>query len=332
MESCSEYFKFVIANSMLFIMSIVQGQLTPSFYLFTCPQAEFIILSGVERAVQNEPRLAASLLRLHFHDCFVNGCDASVLLDDTPSFTGEKTAGPNQNSIRGFQVIDQIKSDLESACSGIVSCADILAVAARDSVVSGGPFWQVLLGRRDSITASKTAANNFLPNPASDVSTLISKFQAVGLSEHDMIALSGAHTIGKAKCSSFSQRLFNQSGSGKPDISIESNFLSALQQLCPQSSSSSNANSLAPLDFASPTQFDNQYYVNLLSGRGLLNSDEVLFTTAGSTKDTVQLYGFDQFSFFRNFAASMINMGNISPLTGSSGEIRNNCRFTNSGL
>jgi peroxidase len=65
----------------------------------------------------------------------VQGCDASVLLDDTSTFEGEKTAAPNLNSIRGFEVIDAIKEELESACPGKVSCADILAMAARDSVV-----------------------------------------------------------------------------------------------------------------------------------------------------------------------------------------------------
>lgn len=67
---------------------------------------------------------------------FQQGCDASVLLDDTSSFTGEKTAGPNKGSLRGFDVIDTIKTQLENVCPGVVSCADILAVTTRDSVVT----------------------------------------------------------------------------------------------------------------------------------------------------------------------------------------------------
>jgi peroxidase len=65
----------------------------------------------------------------------IKGCDASILLDDTSSFIGEKTAAANNNSARGFNVIDDIKANVEKACPGVVSCADILTLAARDSVV-----------------------------------------------------------------------------------------------------------------------------------------------------------------------------------------------------
>jgi len=65
----------------------------------------------------------------------LQGCDASVLLDDTENFVGEKTAAPNVNSLRGFDVINEIKSELEVVCPQTVSCADILATAARDSVL-----------------------------------------------------------------------------------------------------------------------------------------------------------------------------------------------------
>jgi len=67
----------------------------------------------------------------------LQGCDGSVLLDSTPTIDSEKTAVASNNSIRGFEVVDNIKSEVDKACGGpVVSCADILAVAARDSVVA----------------------------------------------------------------------------------------------------------------------------------------------------------------------------------------------------
>ncbi|RWW72368.1 hypothetical protein BHE74_00019823 [Ensete ventricosum] len=158
------------------------GSLNFDSYISSCPQAEAIIFSGVQRAIASDPRMAASLLRLHFHDCFVNGCDASVLLDDTPNLVGEKTAGPNLNSLRGFDVVDGIKTELEMACPETVSCADVLAIAARDSVE---------VGRRDSVTASLSMATANIPAPTSDVATLVQKFQNLGLSTKDMVVLSG---------------------------------------------------------------------------------------------------------------------------------------------
>ncbi|CAI0554114.1 unnamed protein product [Linum tenue] len=120
---------------LLFLTSLVTCQLNYTFYDDSCPSLTKIVRYGVWTAISNDTRMAASLLRLHFHDCFVNGCDGSVLLDG-----GEKNALPNLNSARGFEVIDSIKSNLEKACPGVVSCTDVLTLAAREDVVvlSGG--------------------------------------------------------------------------------------------------------------------------------------------------------------------------------------------------
>ncbi|KAG0498588.1 hypothetical protein HPP92_003279 [Vanilla planifolia] len=281
--------------------------------------ASSTIKAAVQSAIASEKRMGASLLRLHFHDCFVQGCDGSVLLDDTSTFTGEKTAGPNQNSLRGFDVVDNIKKQVEAVCNQTVSCADILAVAARDSVVAlGGPTWTVKLGRRDSTTASLSQANSDIPGPSSSLSTLISAYSKKGLSTTDMVALSGAHTIGQARCTTFRARIYNETN-------IDASFASSLKSNCP---STGGDNNLAPLDLQTPTVFDNNYYKNLVNNKGLLHSDQQLFNN-GSTDSQVNSYTTNPSKFLSDFVAAMIKMGDISPLTGTQGQIRLNCRKTN---
>ncbi|GLJ14582.1 hypothetical protein SUGI_0236140 [Cryptomeria japonica] len=299
--------------------SPANGQLSSTFYDKTCPKALSTVKAAVKAAVAKEKRMGASLVRLHFHDCFVNGCDGSILLDDSANFTGEKTAGPNANSVRGFDVIDTIKTQVEAACAGIVSCADILAIAARDSVVElGGPTWGVQLGRRDSRTASLSGANSQIPAFTSSLSALISSFSNKGLSTKDMIALSGAHTIGQARCTTFRAHIYNETN-------INSAFATSVKANCP---STGGDNNLSPLDVQSSTVFDSQYYINLRSQKGLLHSDQELFN-GGSSDSQVTTYSNNRNAFFTDFAAAMVNMGNISPVTGTSGEVRKNCRKPN---
>ncbi|KAH6810197.1 Peroxidase superfamily protein [Perilla frutescens var. frutescens] len=304
------------------------GYLYPQFYDRTCPQAQQIVKSIVAKAVANDPRMAASLLRLHFHDCFVKGCDASLLLDSAGTLTSEKRSNPNRNSVRGFEVIDEIKSALERECPQTVSCADILAVAARDStVLAGGPTWVVPLGRRDSKGASLSGSNNNIPAPNNTFQTILTKFKLQGLNIVDLVALSGSHTIGKSRCVSFRQRLYNQTGKSRPDFTLDQSYAAQLRTRCPQSGGDQN---LFPLDFVSPTTFDNAYFKNLLSFKGLLNSDQVLVTKNQESLELVKRYAESNELFFQQFAESMVKMGNISPLTGRRGEIRKNCRKMNS--
>ncbi|KAK2376617.1 peroxidase [Trifolium repens] len=324
MDSRIQFYLVIFMVTLATILSPALAKLTPNYYDRVCPKALPIIKLLVKQAIYREPRIGASLLRLHFHDCFVNGCDASVLLDDTPTFLGEKTAFPNNNSIRGFEVIDQIKAAVTKACRrDVVSCADILAIAARDSVaiLGGNQYWyQVLLGRRDATNTSWAAANANLPPPFFNFSQLITNFQSHGLNLKDLVVLSGAHTIGLAKCSSFRDRIFN-------DTNIDNNFAANLRKTCPQIGGDSN---LAPLD-STPTKVDTTYYKSLLYKRGLLHSDQELYKGDGSQSDRlVQLYSKNSYAFAKDFGVSMIKMGNLKPLTGRNGEIRCNCRKVNS--
>ncbi|PUZ60365.1 hypothetical protein GQ55_4G118700 [Panicum hallii var. hallii] len=295
------------------------GPLSTSFYSKRCPSVQGIVRAGMASAVAAERRMGASILRMFFHDCFVNGCDASILLDDTPTFTGEKNAGPNANSVRGYEVIDAIKAQVEAACNATVSCADILALAARDAVnLLGGPTWTVYLGRRDALTASQSDANANLPGPGSSLATLVAMFGSKGLSPRDMTALSGAHTVGQARCATFRDRIRN-------DANINATFASLRQQTCPQAGGDA---ALAPIDAQTPEAFDNAYYQNLMSRQGLFHSDQELFN-GGSQDALVKKYSGNAGMFAADFAKAMARMGAISPLTGTQGEVRLNCRKVN---
>ncbi|XP_042438885.1 peroxidase P7-like [Zingiber officinale] len=312
-------FTLALLSAVLLLCSAVQAQLSSSFYSRTCPSLPNIVRSTMAQVVNKEPRMAASILRLFFHDCFVNGCDASILLDDTATFTGEKNAFPNINSARGYEVIDAIKSNVEAACPQTVSCADILALAARDGVsLVGGPNWKVSLGRRDATTASQSDANSNLPGPSSSLSQLVASFAAKGLSARDMTALSGAHTIGRAQCANFRSHIYD-------DADIDPCFAAARRRECPSAGGDGN---LAPFDLRTPDRFDNSYYQNLVAKRGLLHSDQELFNN-GTQDKLVRRYSVNGKAFAKDFAAAMMRMGAISPLTGASGEIRLNCRVVN---
>ncbi|CAL5061048.1 unnamed protein product [Urochloa decumbens] len=301
------------------LVSAASAQLSPTFYDTSCPNAMSTIKSAVNAAVAQEARMGASLLRLHFHDCFVHGCDASVLLND---MNGEQFTAPNMKSLRGFGVIDNIKAQIEALCPQTVSCADILAVAARDSVVAlGGPTWTVPLGRRDSTMSFPAEALTDLPAPTSSLQELIAAFKNKNnLDPTDMVALSGAHTIGQARCTTFRDHL--------GESNINSTFAASLRGICPAAQSASTDDNLAPLDTTTPNTFDNAYYSNLLSQRGLLHSDQELFNN-GSTDNVVRNFASNPAAFSSAFATAMVKMGNISPLTGTQGQIRLSCSKVN---
>ncbi|KAL6876426.1 hypothetical protein ACP4OV_012998 [Aristida adscensionis] len=312
---------FAVVLAALLAGAAAGGPLSTGFYNKKCPNVQSIVRSGMAQAVAAEPRMGASILRMFFHDCFVNGCDASILLDDTASFTGEKNAGPNANSVRGYEVIDAIKTQVEASCNATVSCADILALAARDAVnLLGGPTWTVYLGRRDATTASQSAANANLPAPGSSLATLVTMFGNKGLSPRDMTALSGAHTIGQARCATFRDRIYG-------DANINATFASLRQQTCPQAGAGGD-DTLAPIDLQTPAAFDNAYYRNLMSRQGLFHSDQELFN-GGSQDVQVRKYAGNAGMFATDFARAMVKMGGLMPAAGTPTEVRLNCRKVN---
>ncbi|KAJ9538168.1 hypothetical protein OSB04_030901 [Centaurea solstitialis] len=307
------------------LTTMAQGQTRVGFYRTTCPTVETVVQGAVQSAFQTNPVVAPGLLRMFFHDCFVLGCDASVLLSGPST---ERTAPPNL-SLVGFEVIDAAKTQIEAACPGVVSCADILALAARDAVVlTNGTTWQVPTGRRDGLISQASATVN-LPGFNDPISLQISKFVDKNLTIQDLVALVGGHTIGTAACAVFSYRLYNFSGTNQPDPDINSTFLPQLRALCPNGG---NASVRVALDTGSVNSFDTSYFVNVRTGRGVLESDAKLMSNV-TTRAFVQKFsgapGVPQLNFNVEFAKSMVKLGNTELKIGSQGEIRRVCSAIN---
>ncbi|KAK3002340.1 hypothetical protein RJ639_021515 [Escallonia herrerae] len=308
------------------------GLLSKNFYKKSCSQAENLVRDITWSKAQTDSTLGAKLLRVHYHDCFVKvsprfsqGCDASILLDTVGTNQSEKDARPNL-SLLGFEIIDDIKSQIEKVCPGVVSCADILALAARDSVSFPfkKPMWDVLTGRRDGRISLASDANGNLPSPFSDFNTLKQLFARKNLTVNDLVALSGAHTIGVAHCGAFSRRLFNFTGKGDTDPSINATYAESLKKQCPNPA---NPATTVEMDPQSSLSFDTQYFTTLNQNKGLFQSDAALLTDRVSATIVKQLQV--PKDFFSEFGKSMKKMGAMEVLTGNAGEIRKNCRIVN---
>ncbi|KAG6512310.1 hypothetical protein ZIOFF_030410 [Zingiber officinale] len=343
--------------ALLFLLAVApsssRGALQVGFYNGKCngTDVESAVKSIVASRFSSDRTIVPVLLRLHFHDCFVKGCDASILLDGTGT---EKTAAPNL-SVRGYDIIDQAKSALESKCPGVVSCADIIAIATRDAVVlvyslssetefllilfflvsvnlyvddwqGGGSqySYSVQTGRRDGNVSLASEALKNLPGDSFSASQAIAAFKAKGLSASDTVLLLGAHTVGVTHCSFVRSRLYNYNGSGKADPAMDPALVSKLKSTCPQNST---ANNFILLDQGTALTVDNSYYKQILANKGILKVDQNI-AVDGLTNSTVKSLASGS-SFPTLFAGAMVRMGAVQVLTGNQGQIRKSCRVVN---
>ncbi|ESQ31227.1 hypothetical protein EUTSA_v10004576mg [Eutrema salsugineum] len=322
-------FGMVLAVALCLTISVIPdtttAQLKTDFYKSSCPNVERTVRTVVQQKVKQTFVTIPATLRLFFHDCFVNGCDASVLIQSTPDNKAEKDH-PDNVSLAGdgFDVVIKAKKALDAipSCRNKVSCADILALATRDVVVAaGGKSYPVELGRRDGLVSTAASVHGNLPGPNDNVDKLNKLFAKNKLTQEDMVALSAAHTVGFAHCSKVFNRIYNFNRTHSVDPTLNKAYAKDLQAACPKNVDPRIAINIDPV---SPRKFDNIYFKNLQNGKGLFTSDQVLYTDRRS-RPTVDAWAKNSAAFDAAFGRAMTKLGRVGVKTGRNGNIRRDC-------
>ncbi|CAO2840096.1 unnamed protein product [Amaranthus hypochondriacus] len=323
-----------ILISLIFVLGVIlisqvghcYGQLKVGFYHGKCGEknVENVIYDVVKQKIASDPDTVSDLVRLSFHDCFIRGCDGSILLDGE---NAEQKAPINQG-LGGIKIVNDIKIAVEKVCPGVVSCADVLVIGARASIaLAGGKWYEVETGRRDGRISLKSEAQANIPPPEMPVPKAIELFAKKGLNKDDFVVLLGGHTVGTAHCHSFKKRLYNFHNTGKPDQTINQSLLQLLRKTCLVNSQTDNETFLDQTP-NSHFKIDNDYYKQILSYNGILEIDQNM-ALSPLTRGLVKGLAYSPTHFLDLFGPAMVKMARIGVLTGCQGEIRKTCGSVN---
>ncbi|XP_021293835.1 peroxidase 29-like [Herrania umbratica] len=305
------------------LVGVCKAQLAYDYYKYSCPNVENAVRKVMLGVVLTDPTAPAAFLRLLFHDCQVQGCDASILLDSGALRGNSEVVSGRNFGIRKLETIEYIKYILEAVCPGQVSCADIIALAAKESVsLSGGPNIQIPLGRKDSTTCSRQAADTHLPSPDITVDQLLNIFMSKGLNVEESVAIMGGHTVGGGHCLNIAGRLYGR----HPDNPINPGFEALLRLYCPTKTPVTNL-TIVPND-KTPLIFDNLYFRDVLMGKGLFTVDSSI-SRDPRTAPIVRQFAANVHHFFQVFSSAFVKLSSSNVLTKEKGQVRRECNRVN---
>lgn len=312
----------------LFVFSAVgngesSSGLMMDFYKESCPQAEDIIREQVKLLYKRHKNTAFSWLRNIFHDCAVQSCDASLLLDSTRKTLSEKETD-RSFGMRNFRYLEDIKDAVERECPGVVSCSDILVLSGRDGIVAvGGPFIPLKTGRRDGRKSRTEVLEQYLPDHNESISSVLDKFAAMGIDAPGVVALLGAHSVGRTHCVKLVHRLYPE-----VDPALNPDHVPHMLKKCFDPIPDPKAVQYVRNDRGTPMKLDNNYYRNILDNKGLLMVDHELAHDP-RTRPYVKKMAKNQDYFFQHFGRAITLLSENNPLTGDQGEIRRHCNVAN---
>ncbi|XP_028775154.1 peroxidase 21 [Neltuma alba] len=320
MANSSSRFSFFLLFLLLHFY-LGRSQLEANYYSKSCPRAEEIIKEQVTQLYHKHGNTAVSWLRNLFHDC-MKSCDASLLLTSKNDVVSEQ-ASSRSFGMRNFKYVNTIKEALEQECPSTVSCADIVALSARDGIVLlGGPSIEMKTGRRDS-KQSHLPVEDFIPNHNDSISLVLSRFQSIGIDVEATVALLGGHSVGRVHCVNMVDRLYPT-----VDPTLDPEHAEYLKRRCPTPNPDPKAVLYSRNDLDTPMIIDNQYYKHILAHKGLLHVDAELASDP-RTSPFVQNMASDNEYFLQQFSRAILMLSEADPLTGDNGEIRKDCRYVN---
>ncbi|KAK7853832.1 peroxidase 21 [Quercus suber] len=350
-----------LSLALLFHFYLCKGDLLLNYYSESCPNAEDIIKQEVTDLYNEHGNTAVSWVRNLFHDCMVKSCDASLLLETVNGIESEQ-ASERSFGMRNFKYVSTIKEALEKKCPLTLGGPRIeMKTGRRDSKESygnfveeslpnhndsitlvlsrfqsigldvegivallGGPRIEMKTGRRDSKESYANFVEESLPNHNDSITLVLSRFQSIGLDVEGIVALLGAHSVGRTHCTNLVHRLYPT-----VDPTLDPQYAEYLKGRCPTPNPDPKAVLYARNDRETPMILDNMYYKNLLGHKGLLIVDQQL-TSDPTTYPYVEKFAADNGYFQDQFAKAVLLLSENNPLTGADGEIRKDCRYANS--
>eukprot|EP00246_Nothoceros_aenigmaticus_P012116 TRINITY_DN35_c0_g1_i1.p1 TRINITY_DN35_c0_g1~~TRINITY_DN35_c0_g1_i1.p1 ORF type:complete len:328 (+),score=36.19 TRINITY_DN35_c0_g1_i1:147-1130(+) len=301
----------------------VLAQLADNYYGTSCPQAYQIIKDETYRYYKIHGNVATSAYRNVFHDCAVNKCDGSILLDGTPGVPNERASFKNFG-LRNFKWFYATKRTVEKACPGVVSCADLVALMGVYSVkILGDIDVYVKTGRKDRGITLKEDADKQLPGKDDDIDTFLNRLKELGLDTEHAVALLGGHSVGRVHCQNLVNRLYPVTSAD-----IAPTFANFCKFRCPTQEYTGKETdpNYVRFDEYTPMGLDSYYFRNLLEKRLLLKVDSNLVSDP-RTLPFVTKFAADNAYFKLKFAEAFKILLEYNAFTGPNGKVFKDCKL-----